>query len=340
MSTLSEVNWQLVLILAVTSAAVSYLGDIIGKKIGKRRSSVIGLRPKHAATLIAVLTGVAVAVITIAASSIASSRVRHAFFGVNYLDRQISQLTVDVRDRQYQLDEMEIEVHTAREELEKLRREARELEEGLGEMKGKRVIAFGGEVLAQTVIDGSIGREELDAAISELIRAAHDALANPGDPRVRLPVSADVVVSDAERLRLADEVAATEGRRVLRMSVPSNVVIDQPVECVIDLLSSRLIYREGDFLVSASVSGKVSSEEAIDMLYTTLRRLNGVATAAGVLSDPHSGSVGSVGADEFYSLAEKIASGESRRMIEVYADRDIYSEGPVKVRVKVHDAEE
>lgn len=340
MSVIGEINWQLIVIIAITSAAVSYLGDIIGKKIGKSKASIFGMRPRHAATIMAVLTGIAVAAITVIAASAASSSIRHAFFGVNYLDRQITQLNVDVRDRQFQLEEMELEMRTARDELERLRQEARALEKGLGDMKGKRIIAFGGEVLSQTVVSGDVAADDVDHILNRLIHAAHKRLAEPNDPTARSAVSADIVIQSAEAERIKAKLADTTGRRVLRMSAPSNVVMGQTLEAVVDVIDSVLVYKKDEFLLSAAVNGSLDNEEAVDLLYTSLRKLNSIASSAGIMADPHTGSVGSVGAEEFYAIAEKIASGSGARRIEIYAEQDIYSEGPVLVRVEIVPAGE
>jgi len=37
---------------------VAYLGDIVGTRIGKRRISLFGLRPRHTSSVITVITGI------------------------------------------------------------------------------------------------------------------------------------------------------------------------------------------------------------------------------------------------------------------------------------------
>lgn len=330
---LSEINWQLIMIIAVTSAVVSYVGDHLGKKIGKKRISLFGMRPRSTSTVITLLTGVAVALITLASASYTSGRVRHAFFGVNYLDRQISQLNIDLRDRQYKLDDMEMEVFSAREELDRLKAESEGLRRSLDEMKDGVVIAAGGELLAQTVIDGDINATKVERAITELIEAAEKKL-KQADQHTEHTVSTEVTVSEEERAKIMDH-SSSSPRKVLRLVAPSNIVLGQTVDGVVRIFDSRLIYTSGDLLIARSESETLSSSDSVDVVYALLRQINRRAVRDGVLPDPITGAVGILEGQEFYDAADRLASMPGDREIAFYAANDIYTEGPVNVRVEI-----
>ncbi len=55
---------------------IAYAGDLIGRKLGKRRASVFGLRPRHTAVLITSVTGVLISLLTTAALFLAVNPVR------------------------------------------------------------------------------------------------------------------------------------------------------------------------------------------------------------------------------------------------------------------------
>ena len=55
---------MLIVILAITGGVIAYLGDRIGMKIGRKRLTLFGLRPKHTSILITILTGVFIATAT------------------------------------------------------------------------------------------------------------------------------------------------------------------------------------------------------------------------------------------------------------------------------------
>lgn len=55
----------LILLLLVLCGYVAYIGDLLGRRFGKKRLSVFGLRPKHTAILLTVATGVLIAAVTL-----------------------------------------------------------------------------------------------------------------------------------------------------------------------------------------------------------------------------------------------------------------------------------
>ena len=314
---------------------MSYVGDVLGMKIGKKRISIFGLRPKYTSTVITIATGLAVAVLTLVVATYMSEPVRGAFFGVNYLDRQISQLTTDVRDRQYQLDEMELEVYSAREELERLTAEATELKKGLAEMKEGQVIAFQGELLAQTSVEGDANRQGIDNAVSRLVQIAEEKLSLRDDPTAPPRPTTEVVVTQEEREKVERELLASDTRKVLRLSAPSNIVLGQTVEGVVQIFDSRLIYEKDALLLTHEVGEPLSSESAADLLYALLKQINRMAVQNGVLPDPISGTVGNLDSMEFYDAVDKIGDSKGPKTIGLFAATDIYTEGPVNIRVEV-----
>lgn len=331
----SEFNWQLISTIVVISVVVSYMGDVLGMKIGKKRISIFGLRPKYTSTIITILTGLGVAIITLFVAAYTSEPIRGAFFGVNYLDRQISQLNSDLRERQYQLDEMELDLYSSRQELARLNEEANLLKEGLAEMKEGRVIAFQGELLSQTSVNGNADRRGIADALDRLVELAEKSLADKEQTRPDEAPATKITISDEAREKIEDELLATDVRKVLRLTAPSNVVLGQTVEGVVHTFDSRLVYEDGTELLNHRVISKPSPEEAADLLYALLKQINRHAVARGVLPDPISGAVGNLDSMEFYEAADKLSEHDGEQVIKFFAAADIYTEGPVDIRVEI-----
>jgi hypothetical protein len=114
---LSEFNWQLIGILVALSVAVSYVGDVLGMKIGKRRVSLFGLRPKYTSRVITSCTGVAVAMLTLFIAAGASPQIKAAFFGARYLEGQIAQLIQAQHENEDNLADMQFELSMAKTEV-------------------------------------------------------------------------------------------------------------------------------------------------------------------------------------------------------------------------------
>ncbi len=68
----------LILALIVATCFIAYIADNIGKNLGKKRISVLGLRPRQTATLISMVASVAVMLLTVAILMLTSTSLRNA----------------------------------------------------------------------------------------------------------------------------------------------------------------------------------------------------------------------------------------------------------------------
>ena len=80
----------LVLMLVVIGGVIAFIGDRIGMKIGKKRLSIFGLRPKHTSILITVITGIVVAATSVLVMSIVSQDVRTALFRMHEIQSTLA----------------------------------------------------------------------------------------------------------------------------------------------------------------------------------------------------------------------------------------------------------
>ena len=123
---------RLILILAIVGGLIAWLGDWLGTKIGKKRLSLFGLRPRYTSILVAVSTGVCIAVLTIGIMALSSQEARTALFGLKKLETQMQVLKEETELQKK-------EIANAYEELNKKRLEIdlmeKELEIAQGELE-------------------------------------------------------------------------------------------------------------------------------------------------------------------------------------------------------------
>ena len=123
---------RLILILAIVGGLIAWLGDWLGTKIGKKRLSLFGLRPRYTSILVAVSTGVCIAVLTIGIMALSSQEARTALFGLKKLETQMQMLKEETELQKK-------EIANAYEELNKKRLEIdlmeKELEIAQGELE-------------------------------------------------------------------------------------------------------------------------------------------------------------------------------------------------------------
>lgn len=89
------VGIRLIVIMAIVGGLIAYIADKMGSKIGKKKMSVFGLRPKYTSILLTVLSGVVISVVTICVMAIASHSARTALFGMDKIQKELESLNLE-----------------------------------------------------------------------------------------------------------------------------------------------------------------------------------------------------------------------------------------------------
>lgn len=85
----------LILVIIIVAGFVAYIGDRVGHQVGRRRLTLFGLRPKYTSTIVAVATGMVIALAVTLIALLFSSEVRTAFFRLNQINSQIKSLEAE-----------------------------------------------------------------------------------------------------------------------------------------------------------------------------------------------------------------------------------------------------
>jgi Protein of unknown function (DUF3084) len=80
------------------AGAVAYVGDRVGHQVGRRRLSLFGIRPRYTSTIVAIATGMVIALVVTLGAIFASQQVKTAFFKLNSINQQIDELQTRQRD--------------------------------------------------------------------------------------------------------------------------------------------------------------------------------------------------------------------------------------------------
>lgn len=98
----AEVALRIFLIVvlgASLSGLVAFLGNKLGRHVGRRKMSLFGLRPKYTSNVITVATGCVIFVATLAIMSAASWEVREVLVGLEGLRQEAADLRKEIADQ-------------------------------------------------------------------------------------------------------------------------------------------------------------------------------------------------------------------------------------------------
>ncbi|WP_279164904.1 DUF3084 domain-containing protein [Thermus scotoductus] len=172
--------WALLILILLLAALVAYLGDRVAKWAGKRHYRLFGLRPRQTATLVAVLAGVGIALLSYLGFLLVFREAREVILEAQAIRAERDQLR---RERQVLLEAkaaMEAEASRTLAELHVLREERKDLSRALEQANQVRKrLEEEAKALASQV--QALGRERatLEAerqALSQLLEERNRAL--------------------------------------------------------------------------------------------------------------------------------------------------------------------
>ena len=379
------VGIRLIVIMAIVGGLIAYIADKMGSKIGKKRMSIFGLRPKHTSILLTVLSGIIISVVTIVVMAIASQSARTALFGMDKLQKELKQLNQDkvvaaeaLSSAKSQVDEQnelitqldekikkgternnameaklksmndkyvlaQNEVTALTEAREKLNGEIKELEkttedlrQGIINMREGQVFYRAGEVIYAGVMHGGLSHQENIVQVNWLLHNANAAALqrlgmeqNKEQPLQAIWITQGIVEDAVSKLD------NSKGNMFFRVRAVANVIVGELALCDIEATENQFIYPDGSLVYSEDydLAGKEINYENVIMSF--LYHINLEAVKAGVLPDPMTGKVGNMDAASMIDCSNKIRKTKGVFTLKAYADGDITTAGPVRVRMEV-----
>lgn len=136
-------------ILVILGGAIAYIGDGVGRRVGKRRIMIFGLRPKHTSVIVTIGTGFVIAALTLVALLVISTQVRTAFFGLERLLKELKtvrglhddvkrsfvQTQKRVVEAQKNLDRTQKNLDLKSREVERMKTDAEKLAKNVAELE-------------------------------------------------------------------------------------------------------------------------------------------------------------------------------------------------------------
>lgn len=86
---LQLVGLKHILILATVGGLIAYIADKLGSRIGKARVTFFGLRPRQSATVLTIVSGVVIALLSVTVMAFMSENARVALFGMEQISKEL-----------------------------------------------------------------------------------------------------------------------------------------------------------------------------------------------------------------------------------------------------------
>jgi uncharacterized protein (DUF3084 family) len=296
----------LLIALVLVSGVIAYVGDVVGRRMGRKRLSLFGLRPRHTAIVISVVAGMLITVMTLGVAMAVSQNVKDGFLRVAQMRARQTELGDELKQINARMDELKRTRQAAEDELQ---RRKKELEDAK-------------TMLTDVSADLDSTQAELNNA-SDALKRAEGAFGRISAQLLELAREKDERQRDIENLR-----AQAAGGITLERSTPVIFGAGQPLDWrLIDGGRSVGAIRTdlGDFTRELDALARRAGARALpDSRQAIVVRKP--------VKDPDSDSVAWFSEDQVLdAIAERIHDGSGGVIVRAYSVFNTHPEEPVRI---------
>ncbi len=218
---------------------IALLGDRVGMRVGKKRLSLFGLRPKHTSMIITVLTGFFIAGLTLLFLTLMSEYARNAIFRLQTIQLELKSATGKVQQLSAEIIAKEEQYNKLHQSLLEAKAQQLKVEKQLEETK----IQY-----QKTSSNLRSTKEELSLAQSRLNNLT----------KINDDLKEQIADSSLQKARLSQEIQNLQGWLMSEQD-RNQTIVDKP-----------MIFYVGEIITAKVVDTKVKSDKIFDEIVEPL----------------------------------------------------------------------
>ncbi len=289
---------SVILVLMAMGGIIAYLGDKIGTRVGKRRLTLFGLRPKYTSVVITILSGTLIACLTVATMAVLNENVRVALFGLSRLHAEMDRLNEDIAAKNEALAQGEKLLHEKNAEIEQMTGRMTTISDELAQVETQR--------------------NNMQAQLSVVEEAYEKA-------------KADITTSAAE-IKALEETKTELSGNIEKLNEERKVLIDS----ISAIREGTVIFRAGQVINTAVVDAHMDKETAAGVLANILNDINGALCERLNVQDKDAVLV-RVHPEDFEKAVADITDADHDKLIRIMAAGNIILGESAVVTFDIHD---
>lgn len=167
----------LIAVLVITGGVIAFIGDRVGSKIGKKRLSIFGLRPRHTSIVITIITGICITTLTFGVMATVSKNVRTALFGMDRLNREMQEANSHLQTVSAALQEAQEEKEKTNDILQQVRDKVSDMQSEQSALEEHSRELYEGNMLLEQAKQELMGKNEVLLSANEGLMNQNDSLA-------------------------------------------------------------------------------------------------------------------------------------------------------------------
>ena len=286
------------LILIIMGGLIAFLGDRIGSKVGKKRLTLFGLRPKYTSIIVTIISGVMISFTTIAVLAVVNENVRVALFGLSKLQDEMKDLNQQIHTKNLELEKGKLQLEARNKEYEDVTQKSAETSKQLEQVESQRLYMESELASVQDAYnEAKAGVEKSAEDIAELEKTKEELTGN-------------IDVLNREKKQLIQNIYA--------------------------LREGQVVFQAGQVLTIVVVDEGMSEEKADNVLKSVLADINGMLKERLNITDENTIMVRMSQQDFDEALAEVI-DGKNKKLVRVVAAQNLILGEQLVVDFDIHD---
>ena len=286
------------LVLMIMGGVIAFLGDKIGSKVGKKRLSLFGLRPKYTSIIVTIISGILISFLTIAALAVVNENVRVALFGLSRLQEKMANLNQEIEVKNKELEEGKQQLKERNKEYKYMTLRSENISKELERVESQRAYAEAELSVVQKAYDEA--RQGVEASAEEIKKLE----------KTKEELSGNISKLNREKESLLGNIAA--------------------------IREGTVVFRAGQVLTDAVVDENMTKEQSEQVLGSILNDINNLLKDRMNVKDKDVYLV-RMPQVSFDSAVEKVKEAKNKKLVRVVAAGNLILGEPAIVEFDVFD---
>ena len=286
------------LVLMIMGGVIAFLGDKIGSKVGKKRLSLFGLRPKYTSIIVTIISGILISFLTRAALAVVNENVRVALFGLSRLQERMANLNQEIEVKNKELEEGKQQLKERNKEYKYMTLRSENISKELERVESQRAYAETELSVVQKAYDEA--RQGVEASAEEIEKLE----------KTKEELSGNISKLNKEKESLLGNIAA--------------------------IREGTVVFRAGQVLTDAVVDENMTKEQSEQVLGSILNDINNLLKDRMNVKDKDVYLV-RMPQFSFDSAVEKVKEAKNKKLVRVVAAGNLILGEPAIVEFDVFD---
>ncbi len=293
--------------LILVSGLVAFIGNLVGRNIGRRRLTLLGLRPRYTAQIITIVTGMMITVVTLAVVLLVSNDARQALFHLREVQQQTRTLEVQIAQQEAELRALQL----------------------------RDIIYMNDQEVLRTLINGRAPLDEIRRQVQAFLDLAAQAARQRGIAPGPDGVAVHLVPSGQTAEAVAQDVAERAQPMIVRMIASENTVRGLPLRATVIVFPNVLVFKAGETIASRRLDGRGTRAQVEAGLLDLGTQVAITAKRRGIISPPFAlaSSPPDIRIDPvvFLQTLDRVQASQVAVDVRAMAQADTYTIGPVQL---------